>query len=140
MARSFCVEKTEFINGYATTYNAQLNTNAMYGSVVGFGGDPVSKGTGWLYSQFARGVLTGYNYNTTSDARMISAALLQNAIWWLEREGTAYTSSNIFMLAAYNYFGGEAAARADGGATYGVSAINLWKGNDPTTMRAQDQL
>jgi len=144
--QTFCIEKTEFIEGYNTTYDAKLNTRALYGS-EGPTGDPISRGAGWLYSRFAQGLLTGYAYagTTASEiaARKVSASLLQQAIWWLELESTAYTSSNPFMLAAFNQFGGEAGARADGGAAYGVSALNLWlPGTDPTIAanRAQDQL
>ena len=51
------------------------------------GKDPVSAGTGWLYSQFARGSLTGYDYdNITPLGRIESARLLQLAIWMLEDE------------------------------------------------------
>ena len=134
--QTFCIEVTEHISGYSQTYNAQLNTQAVFGSTA-TGGDPVSVGTGWLYSQFARGALSGYNYTGN---RTASAALLQNAFWWLENEGTTYTPTNPFMVAAFNHFGGEAGARADGGVNYGVFAVNLWTGNNPLQNRAQDQL
>jgi len=140
--QTFCIEVTEHIGAFDATYNAQINANAVYGvpsSTLNPLGDPVSVGTGWLYSRFARGVLSGYNYTGN---RTVSAGLLQNAFWWLEQEGTAYDASNPFMLAAYNTFGGEAGARADGGAAFGVYALNLWSGDGTTTPinRVQDQL
>jgi hypothetical protein len=135
--QSFCIEKSEVIDG-GTTYNATLNENAMNGG-VSHGGDPVSVGTGWLYSQFAQGTLDDYTYSGSSWARRASAAELQNAIWWLEGDGT-YDRHNDFMVAVVAEFGSKAAAKADGGAQYGVYALNLWSGSDSTRHRAQDQL
>jgi hypothetical protein len=135
--QSFCIEKSEVIDG-GTTYNAALSQNAMNGG-VSHGGDPVSVGTGWLYSQFAQGTLDDYAYSGSSWARRASAAELQNAIWWLEGDGT-YDRHNDFMVAVVAEFGSKAAAKADGGAQYGVYALNLWSGSDSTRHRAQDQL
>ena len=140
--QTFCIEKTEFIQAYNTIYDAKLNTRALYGS-EGPTGDPISKGTGWLYSQFAQGVLSGYAYSGTEAAREASAGLLQKAIWWLEGE-EVFNAGNIYMAAVVANFGGsQANAQADGGAIYGVSALNLWlPGTDPTIAanRGQDQL
>jgi hypothetical protein len=136
--QTFCIEKTEFINGYSTTYNAQLNTNAMYGN-VGAPGDPVSVGSGWLYRKFARGSLNAYAYSGTTDDRKTSAGLLQKAFWWLEGE-EAFNAGNIYMAAVVNQFGSQLAAQADGGAIFGVFALNLWTGTGPAANRAQDQL
>ena len=127
--QSFCIENsaapfTETISAN-TKYNAVVNTNAVQGG-VGPGGDPVSKGTGWLYSQFARGVLAGYNYGPAVGPREASAALLQNTIWWLEGENNSGGSTNIFGVAVLAAFGGSAAAAtAPGGEAYGVKALNL---------------
>jgi hypothetical protein len=48
------------------------------------GGDILSKGTAWLYSQFAQELLIGYNFSGATAQRKTSAGLLQNAIWALE--------------------------------------------------------
>jgi hypothetical protein len=133
--QSFCIEKSEVIDGGAM-YNAAVTGNAMNGG-VGPGGDPVSVGTGWLYSQFAQGTLDGYVYSGSSWARRASAAELQEAIWWLEGDGS-YNRHNDFMVAVVAEFGSN--AKADGGAQYGVYALNLWSGNESTRHRAQDQL
>jgi hypothetical protein len=139
--QTFCIEETEFISGYSI-YNAQLNANAMFGSVGSPIGDPVSAGTGWLYSQFAKGVLGSYAYSGTTANRKASADLLQKAIWWLEGEpGVAFNAGNVYMAAVVAQFGNsQSAAQANGGATYGVYAVNLWTGIDPNQNRAQDQL
>jgi hypothetical protein len=137
--QTFCIEKTEFI--YNTIYDAKLNTRALYGS-EGPAGDPISAGTGWLYSQFAQGVLSGYAYSGTEAARETSADLLQKALWWLEGEDV-FNAGNIYMAAVVANFGSQANAQADGGAIYGVSALNLWLPGTNTavaTNRAQDQL
>jgi hypothetical protein len=135
--QTFCIEVNEHISGYSATYNAQLNTNAMYGS-VNPPGDPVSAGTGWLYSQFAQGTLAGYDYGA---GRLVSAAALQNTIWWLEGEAGDPGAGNVIRQAVLANFGDSAAAAmADGGWQYGVYALNLWTGSDPTQNRNQDQL
>jgi hypothetical protein len=129
--QTFCIEGNEGLYGYDEAnasnrgpYDAVVNQNAIQGS-MGAAGDPISVGTGWLYSQFARGVLSGYSYGS---GRTTSAGLLQNAIWWLEGEkNVVYNASNPFMLAAVNHFGSEALAQADGGWNYGVYALNLTK-------------
>jgi hypothetical protein len=135
--QSFCIEKSEVIDGGAT-YNAAVTGNAMNGG-VGPGGDPVSVGTGWLYSQFAQGTLDDYVYSGSSWARRASAAELQEAIWWLEGDGS-YDRHNVFIVAVMAEFRSKSAAKADGGAQYGVYALNLWSGNESTRHRAQDQL
>lgn len=133
--QTFCIEHSEFIN--QTTYNGVLNTNAMDGG-VGPLGDPISKGTGWLYSQFASGVLSGYDYLLTDIERRASAAKLQEAIWMLEGEQAFASNSFITLLLQQPaFFNDLAAAKADGGAAYGVSAINL---TNLSGGLAQDQL
>src|SRR5512132_2265175 len=93
--QTFCVENStppEYIY-LNTTYDATLNTKAINGG-VGPEGDYLSQGTGWLYSQFAQGTLTGYNFTGTEAQREASASLLQQTFWWLENEGgIVYNSS-----------------------------------------------
>ena len=58
--QSFCLEGSTDIDGYPTTYNADLNANAVAGGPgAPPAGDPVSVGTGWLYMQFATGIWPG---------------------------------------------------------------------------------
>jgi hypothetical protein len=102
---SFCLERTEYVN-MGSTYAAQLNTEAMLGGLNNGpagpgGGDPLNARTAYLYTQFAAGTLTGYNY-TPGTNRVNSAQALQNVIWFLEDEiGTVSGSlENIFLTAA----------------------------------------
>lgn len=123
--QTFCIETDEFISIPDTGYTATLSNTAIAGGSGGPDPDPLSVGTGWLYSQFAQGTLSGYNYGA---GRTTSAALLQQAIWWLEEEnGHNYNAGNAFMVAVITQFGSEALARADGAQNYGVMAINMTK-------------
>jgi len=131
--QAFCLEGNEFISGYSTTYFAKVDTFAEAGGQSGWDDvahtkDTLSKGTGLLYSQFARGTLAGYNYGAgRSGTTSSSAYLLQQAIWWLEgEEGVAYSAGNIFMAAVTTAFGSQAGAKADGADAYGVYALNIW--------------
>jgi hypothetical protein len=146
--QTFCIEGGETIQPYNTTtapppYNAVLNNNAVYGG-VGAAGDPISVGTGWLYSQFARASWqNGLSYDYTNPGRSgdtsSSAHKLQQAIWWLESEnGVVYDPNNIYMAGVVSKFGTELLAKANGGWNYGVKALNLTIPG--TGARAQDGL
>ena len=84
---SFCISRNAYIR-IPGTYYAFVNTNGVY-----FPDNfTISKGTAWLYSQFAHGVLTGYRYagaelfdfGHSLSARAEDAHGLQLAIWTLE--------------------------------------------------------
>jgi hypothetical protein len=120
--QTFCVESGETINGYSATYSVVLSNKAIAGS-VGPGGDPISKGTAWLYKQFQDGVLKAYAYNGTAAERKADAALVQNAIWWFEGEGG---SKNAYADLAITHFGSEAAAKADNNGGIAVRVMNLY--------------
>jgi len=146
--QSFCMEGTENIS-YGVTYNYVLNTKAMFGS-VGAAGDPLSKGTAYLYSQFALGTLANYDYTPSylasgtpaqQNARKADAGLLQNALWALENESGGAgvtTANNVFYALAVSVFGTEANAKSDAIAGFlGVHVLNM---THPNGSRAQDQL
>jgi hypothetical protein len=138
--QTFCLEGSELISGYNHTYNADINQNAVWGG-IGPAGDPLSIGTGWLYSMFASNNWESdlkYNYPGLI-SRKADAGLLQNAIWWLEgEEGILYEAKkNKFMDAAVARFGSQDGAKADGGWLFGVYALNLTTANGG---RVQDQV
>jgi len=123
--QTFCIEYNEHFNP-GGTYDASISPNAMYGNQP-TGGDPVSIGTAWLYSQFARGTLAGYNY-TYGTGRSATAGALQNVIWWLENEPVGVVDpgiGNVFRNAVLAQFGSYAAAIADANGAWGVRALNL---------------
>ncbi len=134
---TFCVEYNEHFNP-GSTYTYAISDAALLG---GSGGpsDPLSRGTAWLYSNFARNTsfdgLTSYLY-TNADA-----GLLQNAMWWLEGEaGLSYDPSNKFEVAVVTRFGTAAHAMADNvHRGFGVGVLNLWI-NPNLTGYVQDQL
>jgi hypothetical protein len=143
--QTFCIEYNEHV-GIPATYNYNLSDSAIKGGTTT--GDPVSAGVGYLYSQFAQGSLSGYNY-TVGSGRNSSAGTLQNAIWWLEGEislSGAQVAANTFLGQVAAVFGSAAAGKADvaivgsdvvNAAFYGVGAVNM--GSAPVYPN-QDQL
>ena len=69
--QTFCVEGNEHIYTN-TTYNVALNDHSVLSN------NYLILGAAWLYSQFAQGTLTGYNY---TGSRTTTADQLQRAIW-----------------------------------------------------------
>jgi hypothetical protein len=130
---SFCIQIGEHI-GFGGTYEYAINTHAMGPT----GSKEVSKGTAWLYSQFATGTLAGYNY-TPGAGRAASAGLLQNAIWYLEGQ-ISNPGSNIFLTEAYSALGSVAGANQNALGSYGVYALNLGPVGTKTDWSNQDQL
>jgi len=161
--QTFCIEYTEeFYPGWTYTYEISpfaKNGGATLGpdgTDLGNGNkiDPVSVGTAYLYSQFATGVLTDYNYNPSSGpgSREESARSLQNLIWYLEGERPAPLSDTLtagWLTELNNHFGAFAMnATADDlmlhqngvtAANYGVAALNTGP-NIETAYNVQDQL
>jgi hypothetical protein len=134
---SFCVERNEYVGPLPASYNATINDRAVNGGVSGIvpaGGDPVSLGTAWLYNQFRRGELAGYDY--IGAGRSASASALQNTIWWLEGE-VATDPGNIFSNAVIAEFGTADVAMLDNNGRYAVAVLNLTDNNDGLH---QDQL
>lgn len=125
------------------------NTSAVWGG-VGPTGDPISKATAWLFSQFASGSLSGYDY-TVGSGRATDAGNLQKAIWWLEQESSAYSgigdteadatsADNEWLDLAKSQLGYASyldMRTDDANGAYGVRVMNLY---DLNGDRAQDML
>ena len=132
---TFCVEESEtFVPG--TKYDFTKSPNAIYGGNPP-GGDPISLGTAWLYSQFALGTLGGY----FDASRQTNAGLLQQTIWFLEGE-TLTNPGGKFIDAVEDKFGSVENASLDANGAYGVVVLNLWDLGyaNNTAHRVQDQL
>jgi hypothetical protein len=116
------------------TWNAAgVSDRAVSGGAQSDGGDPISIGTAWLYSQFAAGALEGYSY-TPGLGRMQSASALQSAIWWLEEE-TGGNPSSPFVTLAVNALGLDAASlKSDANGAFNVRALNLESGGTTQNM------
>jgi len=84
--QSFCVEQDEFIYPPENDLDASLGIAAVLGGAGGPDPDPIGPEVAWLYTQFATGKLTGYDY-TPGTGRVASAGALQRLIWSLEEEG-----------------------------------------------------
>lgn len=82
--QTFCLEGDES----AGDGRFVVNSLADAGGRNTDSGDPLSIGAAWLYCQFARGTLAGYDY-TPGAGRIASARALQEAIWALEDERSA---------------------------------------------------
>ncbi len=134
---TFCIEKNEsFRSGH--TYDVEINDGAISGGRSGAsnGKDVISKGTAWLYEQYATGMLSGLNYNSKN-----SLKILQYAIWYLEGE-IGYKSSIAGFLssaqAALNLNLTGIKGDYEGAS---VKVMNLTqKGRNGETNQHQDQL
>jgi len=88
--QTFCVETKEFVAQpmdvtVSTTY---VNGNEGWSHAIRGGepiGDDLDPMTAYLYTQFATGVLSNYNW-VAGSARKNSAGALQQAIWYIEGE------------------------------------------------------
>jgi hypothetical protein len=107
---TFCVEDAEHVVGGWGTYFGVVNTaavtgttvpntggydggNPIYGDPLGQStwGDPLSEEVAYLYTQYATGVLSHFDYGDTTEHRN-DAGDLQLAIWKLEQETTVWLS------------------------------------------------
>lgn len=136
---TFCLEYNEefYPNNWSGWdnywYNVQINDEAISGGLNrgapgSDGGDPISKGTAWLYSQFAKGTLSQYDYSGSNRAN--DAFLLQKAIWALEDEaglGLNIDDTNKFesMVTGTGLFGSWSNAKSDSAGAYGVAVLNM---------------
>jgi hypothetical protein len=146
---TFCVETgVDF-----SPYNAPWNNQTPYNFTMSLNSEgptddfALSEGTAYLYSQFAQGILTGYDYADPS-TRLADAGELQAAIWALQG-GQTYgdgdygtvasteASNPFYLLAESQVPGGQYDAAATPSTDYGVEIMNLTDGNGNA---AQNQL
>jgi len=138
--QTFCIEDNEYIAAGSGSYTYRINSGAVAGGISGqdatdpFTGsrmDNISIGTAWLYSQFRKGTLAGYDY--ANDAgHYTSAGDLQNAIWYLEGEGGV---NNNYVTLAETTLGLNGSPQFtpnsvfnDSVGAYDVVALNLFGG------------
>jgi len=114
--RTFCLEFGTSLELGRTYYYETGNIVQLGGQNIQTG-DPLSRGSAWLYSQFRAGTLSGY---TGSNPQQTS---LQNAFWMLENE-IAFDGTNPWIVLAGGAIGGNLLDNANG--AYGVFALNLW--------------
>lgn len=91
--QSFCLERSETVV-MGASYSYTIDTSAVGGGGGAVAGkDDLDPLTAYLFTQFAKGVLSNYDYadvsvDSDSDSvmRTGSAGALQNAIWFIEEE------------------------------------------------------
>jgi len=129
--QTFCVETAESIGN---NLNFDISQKAIYGGNYPYG-DPISKGTAWLYAQFVKGTLPGYDYTPGPD-RGADAKALQETIWWLEGE-INYEPNNEFTTLVKNISG----YTEDNNGFYPVAVLNVWTyDSQGNKLMKQDQL
>lgn len=122
--QTFCIE-TEVYFSPGDTYNVIPSYGILPDSQFPTG-NPITLGTAWLYSQFAAGTLSGYDY-TEGSGRIATAGDLQQAIWYLEGDVSSLVNGSAdgtaFYTAAATDLGADLSDPADG--AYGVICLNL---------------
>jgi hypothetical protein len=98
---TFCLQRTEYID-YTNTFtvdgvNPYTLTDPAANGGDGSGRDFISQQTAFLYTQFRKGTLTGYDY--AGAGRAASADALQRAFWMFEQE-LPMDASNAFVVLA----------------------------------------
>jgi len=141
--QTFCLEYTEtFETDHA--YYVEISDRAKAGGnddseSPDLYGDPISRGTAFLYYQFATGGLDdlysgsnpGYNY-TVGTGRINAAWNLQNAIWYLEDEEDEHgysvgsISSTLMDILTDELGSSESDWKAANAGAYPVRVMNLF--------------
>jgi hypothetical protein len=155
--QTFCLEMTEEAVTSALNYFAIGTYAAAGGGGAVNGRDPISVGTAWLYSEFAKGTLNvpkmgaadpkfGDYFSGVAPSRSNEADQLQRAIWWLEQEAPgeeAKLAINPYFQAAVNYFrqvgDTEAQARARAMASSSEGYLGVYVLNNFKTQAALNQ-
>ena len=127
---TFCVERNEYLNfGQQYIFKVDIDSAAIKGGLGGGNPDPLDARTAWLYCEFVKGTLQGYDYANTGVGRVDSADALQYAIWYIENEATANELNNLadpvkrLAWSFYNLSEGKSAS-----CTY---VMNLWRLDNP---------
>lgn len=148
--QTFCVQvDEEFYPGTIYNYSVSLASVGNPGNVDVF---PLSEGAAWLYSEFARGLLSGYDYHDNGSgnglSRRTDAGLLQAALWALQGGQTygdgdyasvaSTEANNPFYLLALNTLGtANLELPATSSTDFGVEILNI---SDSSGHSAQNQL
>ncbi|MBN1846521.1 MAG: hypothetical protein JW810_12605 [Sedimentisphaerales bacterium] len=121
---TFCLETNETVAAPGT-YIVNVSQYAIAGGTGGGSPDPISVGTAWLYHEFQKGALQGYDYITLA-GRKASADKLQKMIWWLEDETIGVKDAG-YTTMLYNALGAttDAEIKANNNWQIAVGALNL---------------
>jgi len=124
--QTFCIELNEYIHPDGKEYHVALSDSAWLGGKGGPTPDPLSIGAAYLYAQFARGILTGYEY-TPGEIRENDAEALQMALWHLEEELTLSSplGNEFISLASTNLSKSVLELMGDNAGAYPVKVMRL---------------
>jgi hypothetical protein len=129
---TFCLERYVSI-GFTETYTYDISNRAMGANVdkhdhlgADAAGDPISKGTAYLYELFSKGTLVDSGgVGSYWDRHDLNAGLLQRAFWTLEDEHDF--GPNPYLTMVTDLFGAEGAFASYTGNS--VRVMNLWGKN-----------
>ena len=130
--QTFCIQtQVEFSPG---------NTYSVYFAPLGAPGGPaLNEPTAYLYDQFIRGVLPGYDYPNALSQRLNDAGALQYAFWLLEGQDTTGLTADPDPTLTTFYIN-LATTNAIPGNFYGVSVMVMYSGDLSNPTFAQNQL
>lgn len=137
--QTFCVETTEYVASpmeivvSTTTAEGITDSHAILGGKPS--GDDLDPMTAYLYTKFAQGTLSGYNYGA---GRATSADTLQKAIWWIENESGGVNNAFVTLANTAVAVGGEWYGKGIGN----VRILNTWTPGHigESAYKKQDQL
>jgi len=138
---TFCLELNEGTGFYGDPlWVKTITTAARNGGIGGGNPDPLDPKTAYLYTQFARGTLAGYDYTNSNgpQGRADSANSLQHVIWYIEQEIAAIPGTDTQALIWYNQ-----AVAANWQNTGTVEVLNIYRYSSHTqqfTIPGQDLL
>lgn len=115
---TFCVERNEILE-FGDVYDVDIDPGAIRGGNSGGNPDTLDPRTAWLFCEFSKGTLSGYDYGA---GRVASANALQYAIWLLEGEATQAEVDALTYAADVNAF----VALAAGHSAPCTQVMNLW--------------
>jgi hypothetical protein len=140
--QTFCLERSEWLANdvdYAVNVEAVVGGGNTHTPTGVMGGDILSRGTVWLYSQFAQGLLANYDFSDASGERSTDAGVLQKAIWALEDELSDPVGNYYYDLALAQFGNDAALAQANAApGELGVYVLNMTGTSDG--VHRQDML
>jgi hypothetical protein len=146
--QTFCIEKDEVVyNEKMQVYVSQSflddsvpGSHAWAGGINTNDGDDLDPRTAYLYTQFAKGVLSDYDYTPGASRRSVSAGQLQNVLWYIEEEiGAGLTPEVALGSGSQALLWYNEAVGAGWDDIGNVRVLQLFKATDLGQLR-QDQL
>ena len=113
--QTFCIQDTVYFNP-GQTYNYTINTSE------------VTLGTAWIYDEYRKGVLPGYNYTWSTPGHTTSSTDAQEAIWYFQNTGP-WGDIALLSPGALTYVHDANTAISGGWHNTDVVGLDLWDAN-----------